>query len=65
LDYKIFLCEKCTAPNQKFHALFTADYSEDTNALPQTDFAGLSKSLAPDAPALYDANGNLNWENGT
>jgi len=29
------------------------------------DYVTLSRQLAPNAPALYDANGNLNWENNT
>src|SRR5690606_23753667 len=29
------------------------------------DFVELSRNLAPNAPELYDEQGNLNWENGT
>lgn len=30
-----------------------------------TDLTLTARYLAPNAPALYDANGNLNWENDT
>jgi len=53
-----------TSTNQKFHAVFSAQYGEDNSALPQVDFTQFIV-LAPDAPALYDGNGNLNWQNGT
>jgi hypothetical protein len=35
------------------------------NDLPWIDYVTLSRQLAPNAPALYDANVNLNWENNT
>jgi TonB-linked SusC/RagA family outer membrane protein len=52
--------------DQRFHVLFTASYLDDNSTLPQADFTG-SITLPPNAPAIYDANGNLNWQpnNGT
>jgi len=50
--------------NQKFHTTASAGYVNDNNIIPQADFT-TSLNLAPDAPPLYDANGNLNWQNGT
>ncbi len=50
--------------NQKFRALFTAQYVNDNNLLAKTDFTNYI-TLAPDAPALYDANGHVNFQNGT
>jgi TonB-dependent starch-binding outer membrane protein SusC len=47
--------------DQRFHMQLTASYVNDNSNLPQLDLTGLI-TLAPDAPALYDANGNLNWE---
>jgi TonB-linked SusC/RagA family outer membrane protein len=46
--------------NNKFKVNFSASYLLDVNQLPRED---LSKYilLAPNAPALYDDNGNLNW----
>src|SRR5690606_4730097 len=35
------------------------------NYLPWIDFVNLSRTLAPNAPELYDSEGNLNWENNT
>lgn len=50
--------------NQKFRALFSALFVNDNNVLPNSDFTGFM-GLAPDAPALYDGNGNINWQKGT
>ena len=41
------------------------DYVSDKNKLPGSDFTRLAYTLAPNAPALYDDEGNLNWENST
>ena len=52
--------------NQRFHAQFTTSYVNDNSRLPNGDFTkGIT--LAPDAPALYNANGDINWQtlNGT
>jgi TonB-linked SusC/RagA family outer membrane protein len=50
-----------TNPNQRFHLQAGASYVYDNNDLPGQDFANLI-TLAPDAPALYDKNGNINWQ---
>jgi TonB-linked SusC/RagA family outer membrane protein len=47
--------------DQRFHAVFSASYVNDNSNLPDADFTG-SITLSPDAPALYDAQGNLNWQ---
>lgn len=51
--------------NEKFRIHFTGSYTAQHNDLPWIDFVWLSRQLAPNAPALYDAQGNLNWENST
>lgn len=51
--------------NDKFKLVFSADYASDNNTLPGFDLTAQSYALAPNAPALYDNQGNLNWENGT
>lgn len=51
--------------NNKFKLHFSANYVNQDNKLPSTDFTTTAMSLAPNAPALYDAEGNLNWENNT
>lgn len=50
--------------NQKFHTTFSAQFVHGNNQVPNTDFTS-QILLAPDAPAIYDANGNINWEKGT
>jgi TonB-dependent starch-binding outer membrane protein SusC len=51
--------------NKKFKINFTAGYTAQLNRLPFKDFVSDARTLAPNAPALYDEDGNLNWENGT
>ncbi len=51
--------------NKKFRINFTAGYTVQDNNQPSTDLTPEAWSIAPNAPALYDENGNLNWENGT
>ncbi|OXB07810.1 SusC/RagA family TonB-linked outer membrane protein [Flavobacterium pectinovorum] len=51
--------------DDKFSLTFTANYTGDKNTLPGTDLTRLAYTLAPNAPALYDPSGNLNWENGS
>ena len=52
--------------DQRFHLQMGANYVYDNSYLPSTDFTS-SITLAPDAPALYNGTGNLNWAiyNGT
>ncbi|MDM1391764.1 SusC/RagA family TonB-linked outer membrane protein [Myroides marinus] len=40
-------------------------YSNQSNNLPHTDFTSRSRTLAPNAPSLYNQDGSLNWQNGT
>jgi TonB-linked SusC/RagA family outer membrane protein len=51
--------------DNKFKITLSASYSSQNNNLPATDFTREARSLSPNAPALYDTSGNLNWENGT
>jgi len=51
--------------DNKFKFNFSAGYNLQDNDQPAFDFTYDARSLPPNAPALYDANGNLNWENGT
>ncbi|WP_281335957.1 SusC/RagA family TonB-linked outer membrane protein [Flavobacterium eburneipallidum] len=51
--------------NKKFKLNFSANYVNQNNDQPWTDFTLTAMSLAPNAPALYDNQGNLNWENNT
>ena len=54
-----------TDKDKKFHINFSGSYTTQNNDLPWTDFVSISRQLAPNAPALYDDAGNLNWENST
>lgn len=51
--------------NKKFKINFTAGYTAQFNTLPSIDLTRDAITLSPNAPALYDASGNLNWENNT
>ncbi|WP_281865582.1 SusC/RagA family TonB-linked outer membrane protein [Flavobacterium sp. GSB-24] len=51
--------------DNKFRLVFSAGYTIQNNDQPAFDLTATSTTLAPNAPALYDSSGNLNWENGT
>ena len=54
-----------TSEDDRFRAIFTVGYTMQGNDLPATDLTRDSRILAPNAPALYDEQGKLNWENGS
>ncbi|PIF34529.1 TonB-linked SusC/RagA family outer membrane protein [Flavobacterium sp. 9] len=51
--------------DSRFRLTFSAGYTSQNNDQPAFDLTYDARSLAPNAPALYDEQGNLNWENGT
>ncbi|WP_188050785.1 SusC/RagA family TonB-linked outer membrane protein [Flavobacterium sp. GP15] len=51
--------------NSKFRIQFGANYTTQDNLQAATDLTLTAKYLAPNAPALYDADGRINWENNT
>jgi TonB-linked SusC/RagA family outer membrane protein len=51
-----------TSANRKFNMQFTGNYMIDHNRLPPIDLTPIAITLEPDAPALYQADGSLNWE---
>ncbi|MTH15901.1 SusC/RagA family TonB-linked outer membrane protein [Flavobacterium sp. LC2016-01] len=51
--------------DKRFRLNFSAVYAGQFSTLPSVDFTQTSAMLAPNAPALYDAAGSLNWENNT
>lgn len=53
-----------SSTNGKFHSNLNGSYLNNINNLPMFD-ATSSTLIAPDAPPLYDATGNLNWANNT
>jgi len=48
----------------RFNITFTGGYTYDNNTIPSADLSS-SANLAPDAPALYNADGSLNFQNNT
>lgn len=51
--------------NQKLRLDLSLQYILDKNNLPGTDLLLEAINLAPNAPALYNNQGDLNWENST
>lgn len=51
--------------DNRFNLLFNVAYAIENNNLPRADITWNALNLAPNAPALYDENGELNWENST
>lgn len=51
--------------DKRFKANVTAGYSAQRNGLPATDPTLVITMLPPNAPALRDEQGNINWENST
>ncbi|MFD2943281.1 SusC/RagA family TonB-linked outer membrane protein [Flavobacterium notoginsengisoli] len=51
--------------DNKFNITFSAGYTIQDNNLPSTDYSSLARFLSPNAPALYNPDGSLNWENAT
>lgn len=49
----------------KFKLTFSAGLNLQSNNQPSFDYTYDARSLAPNAPALYQADGSLNWEDGT
>ncbi len=54
-----------TSENRKFSFNVTASFGSENNNMVDAQMAMVMYRLPPNAPALYDAAGNLNWENGT
>lgn len=54
-----------TNDDERFKLSFSANYTVQKNNQPATDLTRVARMLAPNAPKLYDGEGNLNWENST
>ena len=53
------------SPDDKFSIQGSGNYVVDDNHLPYVNLVREALILPPNAPALYDENGALNWENST
>ncbi|MBO3100314.1 SusC/RagA family TonB-linked outer membrane protein [Gelidibacter pelagius] len=51
--------------DNKFEVDLSGNYSTDINNLLATDLTSQAIQLAPNAPALYNSEGSLNWESST
>lgn len=51
--------------DNRFSLLFNVAYAIENNNLPKVDFSYQATILPPNAPTLYDENGEVNWENST
>ena len=51
--------------NGRFRLNFSTGFTHEVNDLPAADFTQSAYTLKPNAPRLYDDQGNLNWENNT
>jgi TonB-linked SusC/RagA family outer membrane protein len=51
--------------DERLRIQFSANYGQDKNFLPSTDLSRVARILPPNAPELYDENGQLNWEGST
>lgn len=51
--------------DNRFSMEASANYSMSRSDIPNSELTRLAATLAPNAPALYDDNGNLNWQNST
>jgi TonB-linked SusC/RagA family outer membrane protein len=51
--------------NQKLEINLSTTYSNNSSNLLSTDFTLSAVTLSPNAPALYNADGELNWEDDT
>lgn len=53
-----------SSQNKKLKITLSGLYFIDNNKLSSSDLTGLAITLAPNAPALYNTDGSLNWEPG-
>lgn len=54
-----------SSENQKFKMALSTAYTNQNNDQPATDLSSIAIQLAPNAPALYNQDGTLNWEGST
>ncbi|HLX90856.1 MAG TPA: SusC/RagA family TonB-linked outer membrane protein, partial [Puia sp.] len=50
------------SPDKRFKVSLTGSYTYDKNTIQSVDFASYRLNLAPDAPAIFNPDGTLNWD---
>ena len=50
-----------TSSNNRLKTSLLINYSSNSTDLPNEDLTSRAQTFSPNAPALYDADGNLNW----
>lgn len=50
-----------SSENKKFKISLNSNYASDRNRIQATDYTGSAFILPPDAPAIYNSDGTLNW----
>lgn len=53
------------SPDDRLELNFSVNYILDDNDLPATDLTQFTRTLAPNAPNLYNDDGSLNWADNT
>lgn len=61
----IYLSLNQTSLDNRFKLVLSGNYTVQNNNQPAFDPTIDARKLAPNAPELYDSEGNLNWENST
>jgi len=51
-----------SSSNERFNMQLSTSYQFDDNHLPNVDLTRYAMELAPDAPALYNTDGSINWQ---
>ncbi|AYN67528.1 SusC/RagA family TonB-linked outer membrane protein [Euzebyella marina] len=51
--------------NRRFSINLSLGYTNENNTMPTVDFSTKAYTLEPNAPKIYDEEGNINWENNT
>lgn len=54
-----------SSENNRFKINLASAYTNQNNNQPANDLSRIARTLAPNAPALYQEDGTLNWENST
>ncbi|HAI18421.1 MAG: SusC/RagA family protein [Xanthomarina sp.] len=63
--YTVYTTLSHQSNDERLKLQFTTNYGLDKNCLPTSDLIRVAKYLPPNAPEIYDDEGNLNWENST